>query len=341
MRTGCNKIASCLGYWICFPILCGLIVILSACSASDHDDSFAFINSDREVPSFSADSAYYYIEKQVDFGPRNPGSAGHRKTLDYLVKTLETYAGSDAVYVQRFTHTGYEEDVYEMGNIIASFQPQLSDRIMLLAHWDTRPRAERENDPVLRHEPIPGADDGGSGVGVLLEMARLFQEHPPPVGVDIILFDGEDYGHEGDLEFYFLGSRYWVANPPVPEYDPRFGILLDMVGAENAVFPREGFSMQYASPLVDQVWELAANLGYGHFFVDRSGAEVADDHWIINRKAGIPTINIIHHRPSSSGNNGLFPDYWHTHNDNMEIICEETLQAVGDVLTTFVYTRLR
>ncbi|MDG5765840.1 M28 family peptidase [Balneolales bacterium ANBcel1] len=310
-----------------------------ACSSEADNDRFGLVDRDRHVPAFSADSAYHFIEQQVAFGPRNPGSAGHAQAMEYLAETLRKYAGNRSVFIQRFTHVGYEEDLYDMGNIIASFRPDVTDRIMLLAHWDTRPRAERDGDPRLRHEPIPGADDGGSGVGVLLELARLFRDHPPPVGVDIILFDGEDYGHEGDLDYYFLGARHWAANPPVPGYRPRFGILLDMVGGEGAVFPKEGFSMQYAPQLVREVWAQAAELGYEELFPDRRGSTIADDHWIVNRDAGIPTINIIHHKPPESG--GVrFPEYWHTHDDNMEIISRETLQAVGEVMTHFIYTRI-
>ncbi len=325
-----------------------LIIMLSAasfipaCKRDQADPRLSFTEHSRDVPSFDADTAYNYIAAQLAFGPRNPGSEGHRLTLDYLTSRLREYAGPQSVYVQRFTHTGYTGETYQMGNIIAAFRPEMGDRIMLLAHWDTRPRAEKDPDPRRRNEPIPGADDGGSGVGVLLELARIFRDNPPPVGVDILLFDGEDYGREGDLDYYFLGSRYWSNNPPVPGYRPRFGILLDMVGARGAVFPREGFSMQYAPRLVDEVWRIAGELGYGDLFLDEKGSSIADDHWIINRKTGIPTINIIHHKPPQPMQREVsFPDYWHTHADDLEIIDTATLQAVGDVLLELIYNRIR
>ncbi len=319
-----------------------IIVLLQACGDEEPDPRLTFTERDRDVPAFNADSAYQFIAAQLAFGPRNPGSEGHRLTRGYLAQKLGEYAGPHAVYVQPFTHTGYTGETYDMSNIIAAFRPDLSDRIMLLAHWDTRPRAERDPDPRRRNEPIPGADDGGSGVGVLLEMARIFRDHPPPVGVDILLFDGEDYGREGDLDYYFLGSRYWSNNPPVPGYRPRFGILLDMVGARDAVFPREGFSMQYAPRVVDEVWRIASELGHDDLFLDEKGSSIADDHWIINRNTGIPTINIIHHKPPRPLQTDVsFPEYWHTHADDMDIIGTETLQAVGDVLLELIYNRIR
>ena len=319
-----------------------LMLTLSACDREPEDSRLSFIDRNREVPVFSADTAYHFIGRQVAFGPRNPGSQGHRHTKEYLAGTLKRFAGPQAVFVQPFTHTGYTGETYQMGNIIASFRPELGDRIMLLAHWDTRPRAEKDPDPARRSQPIPGADDGGSGVGVLLELARIFHDHPPPVGVDILLFDGEDYGREGDMEYYFLGSRYWSENPPVPGYRPRFGILLDMVGARDAVFPREGFSMRYAPRLVDEIWEIARQMGHHDRFIDEKGSSIADDHWIINRKTGIPTINIIHHKPPRPLQTGIsFPDYWHTHDDDMDIIGEQTLQAVGEVLLELIYNRIR
>ncbi|MEX0680868.1 MAG: M28 family peptidase [Balneolales bacterium] len=323
-------------------VLClALYICVLACSKKESDGLLTFVNRDRETPSFIADSAYMHIERQVNFGPRNPGSEAHRLTRNYLVETLKRYAGNQAVFVQAFTHVGYEGNKYGMSNIISSFNPEMEDRFMLLAHWDTRPRADQDSDERLRSEPIPGADDGGSGAGVLLELSRIFREHPPPIGIDIILFDGEDYGYEGDLDSYFLGSRYWSENPPVPGYRPRFGILLDMVGAEGAVFPREGFSMQYAPGLVEEIWAVAREKGYARYFSDVRGTDIMDDHWIINRNTDIPTINIIHHKPPEYRTQVIFPDHWHTHEDDMDVISTATLQAVGDVLVELIYNRIR
>lgn len=331
--TGCQEQYVDMGLrnHILLPVL---ILFLTGCETEE--PRFALERQGQEVPDFSADSAYQFIEQQLVFGPRNPNSEGHRFTKEYLEEKLREYAGANSVFVQSFQWQGYDE-LLEMHNIIAAFEPSRNDRIVLAAHWDTRPRGEE--DPESPNDPIPGADDGGSGVGVLLELARIFSENPPPVGVDIILFDGEDYGRSGDLQNYFLGARYWGNNPPVPGYNPRFGILLDMVGGRGATFLKEGHSMQFAPSLVDAIWEAGHELGYEDYFVDEQGAYVSDDHMIVERLTGIPMINIIHHRRNENGS-ARFPEYWHTHRDNLEIIDRNTLQAVGDLMTELIYNRI-
>lgn len=295
-----------------------------------------FSEKGRDVPEFSSDSAYAYIKKQVDQGPRVPNTYGHVKTREFLESKLKEYAGSNSVFSQEFSEEGYGETL-EMVNIIAAFNTTSQDRIMLCAHWDTRPRADE--DTSRSSEYIAGADDGASGVGVLLELARIFSENPPPVGVDIVLFDGEDYGTQGDLNKYFLGSRYWSNNPPVPGYSPRFGILLDMVGAERAVFPKESYSMSYAPNLVNELWGIAGEKGYSDIFLNEDGAGVLDDHYIVYQNAKIPTIDIINHTVGADGNIKFAP-HWHTHRDDLPIIDKNTLQAVGDVLLELIYNRI-
>lgn len=317
--------------------LLGILLLFAAGCDQSGDEGLHFEKKGRNVPAFSADSAYHFVQKQVDFGPRNPGSAAHRQQLDYMRQKLEAYAGSGNVFVQRFDHVGYDADTLHLANVIAAFNPTNPDRIMLSAHWDTRPRAEQADS--AKNQPILGADDGGSGVAVLLELARLFKDHKPPVGVDIIFFDGEDYGREGDQSRYFLGSRYWAQNPPVPGYHPRFGILLDMVGGKDAVFPKEVMSKRYAPNLVDEIWSIAGQMNYTTLFPDREGAGISDDHLVINDILQIPTIDIIHHRAGANGR-AVFPPYWHTHRDNMDIISRPTLQATGDILAELVYNRL-
>ena len=311
-----------------------LIATLISCSPTDNDIQFS--NKGKEVPEFSSDMAYTYIEEQVAFGPRVPNSEAHRNAIAYFREHFSSTAGSDAVFVQEFETEVYG-DTLQLFNLVAAFGLEHSDRIVLAAHWDSRPRAEE--DPDNPGEPIDGADDGGSGVGVLMELATIFAEHGVPVGVDIILFDGEDYGESGDLSNYFLGSRHWSQNPPVPGYSPRFGILLDMVGGTGAVFPKEGYSMNYAPDLVNQIWMVADEMGYGDLFPDELGGAVSDDHMIVERYTGIPMINIIHHRRGAGGRVQFAP-YWHTQNDTMDIIDKEVLQAVGEVLLEMIYNRI-
>ncbi|MDZ7680409.1 MAG: SDR family NAD(P)-dependent oxidoreductase [Fodinibius sp.] len=313
-----------------------LIVSLMVSCTPDDSNRLNFEPQGRQVPSFNADSAYYFIEQQVNFGPRNPGSEGHQQTEEYLLQKLRSYAGNRNVFPQHFTAAGYEGDTLNLTNVIAAFNSQSSDRIMLCAHWDTRPRADK--DAKNTSTPILGADDGGSGVGVLLELARIFQDNPPPIGVDIVLFDGEDYGREGDMSKYFLGSRYWSNNPPVQGYSPRFGILLDMVGGETARFPKEGNSMRYAPALVNEIWSIANENGGNSRFLQKKGGNISDDHVVINQTLGIPTINIIRHNTDPETHQ--FAPYWHTQNDDMSVIGKNTLQEVGNVLTELIYNRL-
>lgn len=306
-----------------------VLALMAACGDPKPVGRYDFEVSDRSVPVFDADSAYAYLKAQVDFGPRNPGSEGHALTRDWLISQLKAASGNQ-VFAQDFTAEGYGETL-AMTNIIAAFNPAASSRILLCAHWDTRPRSDRDADAAKQDQPLLGANDGASGVAVLLELARLFRDHPPPIGVDIVLFDGEDYGHETDIDKYFLGSRHWSANPPVAGYMPRFGILLDMVGGRGARFPKEGFSMRYARPVVEEVWRIAEEQGHGALFLNQNGAPVADDHMILNQVYGLPTINIIHHP---------FPDVWHTTDDTLEHIDPKTLKVVGEVLVEFIYRRV-
>lgn len=314
-------------------LLAVVALIVISCNSGS---GLQFSEKGREVPAFSSDSAYKYIETQVNFGPRVPNTEPHSQARNYFELKMKQYAGRNAVFTQEFTSEGYNETL-ELANIIAAFNPTSQDRIMLSAHWDTRPRADE--DSARQSEFIQGADDGGSGVGVLIELARILSENPPPIGVDIVLFDGEDYGTQGDLSNYFLGSRYWSKNPPVPGYSPRFGILLDMVGAENAVFPKESYSMSYAPNLVNELWGIASEKGHDNLFLNENGAGVLDDHYIIYQNTRIPTIDIINHSVGENGNTQFAP-HWHTHQDNLNIIDKSTLQAVGDVLLELIYNRI-
>lgn len=312
-----------------------IFLILFGCNS---EPNLQFQKQGREVPDFSADQAYQYIEKQIYFGPRVPNTKAHRGTLQYIREHLVETAGENSVYVQSF-QTDVYGDTLQLHNILVSFGTGNQDRIMLAAHWDSRPYSDAESDSLNQKKPVLGADDGASGVAVLMELANVFSENPPPIGVDIILFDGEDYGRKSDLDHYFLGSRHWGNNPPVPGYKPRFGILLDMVGAKNAQFPKEGYSMDFAPNLVNEIWAIGQEFGYDELFVDEIGGEIADDHYFVERLAGIPMIDIINYRMSPTGQVEFAP-HWHTQQDDLDIIDPYVLQGVGDVLLELIYNRI-
>ncbi len=289
------------------------------------------------TPSFNQDSAFQFIQSQVDFGPRVPNSKAHSNCAIWMEKKLNDYGAT--TLVQEAVVTAFNGDKLNMKNIIAQFSPEKSRRIMLFAHWDTRPVADK--DDKRKSEPIDGANDGGSGVGVLLEIARQFSLKEPTVGVDIILFDAEDYGtFEGSIssmpDSWCLGSQYWANNPPVLNYQPKYGILLDMVGGSNAKFPKEYISMYHARNVVEKVWSTAKKLGFSNYFIDTELTQyqaITDDHLYVNALANIPSIDIISYDP----NENSFGDFHHTHEDNMEIIDKNTLKAVGQTVMEVVY----
>lgn len=292
------------------------------------------------APDFNGDSAYSYVQQQVGFGPRVPETPAHDSTLAWLSAKLEGYA--DKVYLQTDRVEVYNGQQKKFTNVIAAFNPESVKRIMLSAHWDTRPYGDHDEDPTKWSQPILGANDGASGVGVLLEVARLLKAYPVKVGVDIILFDIEDYGQpEFDKgpqkpDTYGLGSQYWAKNPHVPNYDARFGILLDMVGAKGSMFRMEGYSMQFAPSIVKKVWAIGGELGYGQHFVFLPAQPIQDDHYYVNVLRGVPTIDIIHLAPDPQ-NNRIFHPSWHTHDDTMENIDPKVLKAVGQTLMEVIH----
>ena len=275
-----------------------------------------------DIPQFNTDKAWDYLIAQCRFGPRNPGSNGHTVCLDYLEYELRKYTGR--VYLQPFTHYDKRlKTTFYMDNIIADFGEGDSPKIILCAHWDTRPRSDMDPDPANRHKPILGANDGASGVGVLLEMARLFSEIPPPVPVQIILFDGEDYGRVGENWDYLLGSKHFAktANPA----DYRYAVLLDLIGDEDLEIKREYNSYKYCRDLQDKVWRIAEEVG-SFQFSERMTHPIIDDHLSLI-EIGIPAIDII----------DLEFEYWHTQGDTPEHCRRESLKAVGKVLVRLIY----
>jgi glutaminyl-peptide cyclotransferase len=276
------------------------------------------------TPGFDGSRAYADLKKQTDFGPRTPQSDAHRQCLAYLVSELKQSA--ESVTEQQFTEKGYDRETLALTNVFASFNKQASTRVLLVAHWDSRPRADQDPIEANRLKPILGANDGASGVAILLELARQLKQMPPSVGVDILLVDGEDYGKSQDLEKYFLGAKYFAKTMP-PTYKPLFGILLDMVGAADLRIPMEQNSMKYAPNVVGIVWTAAQELGITQFAAV-PGEQIEDDHLALN-EAGIPTIDLI----------DFDYRYWHTLEDTADKCSPESLEAVGKVLIHVIYTK--
>lgn len=284
------------------------------------------------APTFNSDSAYYYIQSQLDFGTREMNSKGHEACAKWLIAKSKQFA--DTVYVQKFDAKSFDGKILKCTNIIASINPRATSRILLASHWDSRPWADQDTKDT--DKPILAANDGASGVAVLMEISRAIKSQSlTNIGVDIFFIDAEDYGQSGYDDSYCLGSQYWGENLHLSGYKADFGILLDMVGAPNAVFAREGNSSFNAGWVLDKVWTNAAQLGYSNFFSNQQIGAITDDHVYINQLAKIPTIDIIHYDPSSSS--GTFGNYWHTHGDNMNVIDKNTLNAVGRTLLYTVY----
>jgi glutaminyl-peptide cyclotransferase len=320
-----------------------LFTMLIACS--EKQDKPSTVSKPVEVarvvaPRFNADSAYQLIEKQVSFGPRVPNTQAHEKCGFYLTNTLKNSGWE--VQTQEFNAKAFDGTSLRLKNIIASYNPKVKKRVLLAAHWDTRPFADQDDESKMK-VPIDGANDGGSGVGVLLEIARAISSSDSKlsIGVDIILFDGEDYGQPDFAmemgwikDSWCLGSQYWAKNKHQADYLAFYGILLDMVGARNAKFAKEGISMRYAPSVVKKVWETAHQLGFQGYFIDQQSPAITDDHVYVNEIAGIPMIDIIEF--NTLGQN-YFGDYWHTHADNMDIIDKATLDVVGQTVLTVLY----
>lgn len=314
----------------------GLLLLLVGACSSDAPKKEKSIKPKVEVPNFNADSAYHFVQTQVDFGPRYISSKGWESCGNYLFNTLKRY--TPYVQEQNTPFTTYDGKNHQLRNIIAEFYPEKNNRILLCAHWDTRHVAD--HDIENSNQPILGANDGGSGVGVLLEIARQLALKNSKIGVDIIFFDAEDYGQpENSLSApqehtWCLGSQYWSNNPHKQDYYARYGILLDMVGAPNAVFTHEAVSKHFAASTLKKVWSTANQLGYGGYFVNRMSPQIIDDHYYINNLAHIPTIDIIEH---DSETRSGFNKHWHTHGDDMDNISKETLDAVGQTVLTVIY----
>jgi len=287
----------------------------------------------KNKPTFDSNKSFQNLLDQVAFGPRNPGSTGHSRAKDYLIKTLKRYA--DRVIEQNFVYHDKRDSLikYNGTNIIASFnlEPEDPGRIMLTAHWDTRPFADEEKDSSKWSTPIPGANDGASGVAVLLEIARILKENSTNTGIDIILFDLEDIGDNektyssGNGNPYCIGSEYFVNN--LGNYRPKYGILLDMVGDKNLSIVKEANSYYSAPDIIKLIWDAADKIN-SPVFIDKTGEGIMDDH-VHFLKRGIKVVDLIQ-QP--------FPDYWHTLEDTPDKCSHESLKQVGEVLVELLYS---
>jgi len=282
------------------------------------------------VPKFDKGNAFRYLVEQCEFGPRNPNSIGYKQCLDYLQKTLAGFA--DTIFLQPFVLDDLvNEESYDLTNIIARFKVDEPEQILIGAHWDTRPWADEDPEPEKRNDPIVGANDGASGVAVVLELARILNVSPPPIGVTLVLFDGEDMGRPGIPKSYAQGSLAFAKDLPIEKPDE--AIILDMIGDAELHIPIERFSYQQNRQLVKKLWGLAKVLNLGAF-ESRIIHTIYDDHVPLWAEAKIPAVDIIDFNYPNSNKN-----YWHTTQDLPENCSAESLGQVGTLLVHYIYGR--
>ncbi len=291
------------------------------------------------VPDFNADSAFSYVKTQTDFGPRVPNTDAHKACASWLASKLRAF-GAETI-VQDIEVTAFDGTRIKGFNIIGQYKPESKRRVIICSHWDSRPWADNDPDQANHKTPVDAANDGASGVGVILEIARQMHASLPEIGVDCILLDAEDWGPGSDwkgsetADMWGLGTQYWARHKHAPEYNARYAILLDMVGGQDAVFYREAYSVRYAQTVVDKVWKAAEATGNGRFFNNQISGYVTDDHLFINGIAKIPAIDIIPYYPDCAASS--FGPTWHTVSDNIEHIDKSTLRAVGQTVMSVIY----
>lgn len=323
-------------------IISFLILLCVICSCSTTKKSQT---TEQTVVSveFNADSAYAFCAAQCDFGPRTMNSEAHERCSEWIQQQFRQYGYQ--VQLQKADLKGYDGTILKSTNIIASQHPSPNTqqpRIFICAHWDSRPWADNDPDEANWRKPVMAANDGASGVAVMLELARLLQQNDSArMAVDFICFDAEDWGipqweNDVDGDSWALGAQYWSASNLPQQGNYQFGILLDMVGGQSAKFYREGYSLKYAHNIVERVWQAANTAGYATVFPYLDGGYVTDDHVPVNEKAGIPCIDIINHYPDCEQSS--FGPTWHTVNDDMQHIDKNTLKAVGQTLIQLIYS---
>lgn len=320
-----------LKFFLYFTAIIALVGCKAQKQASDSNSASDSATA-TAVVDFNGNNAYNLVKAQCDFGPRVPGTPAHSKCAEWLEQQLRDYC--DSTIVQQAQVTTFDGTTLNIKNLIGSINPDADNRILLLAHWDCRPWADNDPDPAKHKEPVMGANDAASGVAVLLELARVMNNKKPTVGVDILLTDAEDWGTNNVEESWALGTQYWAKHPHVEGYSPRFGILLDMVGAKGAKFSKEIQSMQYAPSVVNEVWDMAQQSGYGSYFDNNAGGAITDDHIVVNQM-GIKCIDIIDMR--QGGDTGFF-DGWHTTGDTLDKIDPTVLKVVGQTVANVIYS---
>ncbi len=350
-----------------FYLFASLLLLVTSCGGAKKTPAEPSAATSLAAPvdiAFSADSAYAFCQAQCDFGPRTMNSEAHERCGQWIVEKFQSFGLH--VTEQRATLKGFDGTPLLSNNIIASYRPDLANRVLVCAHWDSRPWADNDPDPANHSKPVMAANDGASGVAVMLELARLISsserraEHAesadadetsptsgaeanaqpstlnPQLGIDFICFDAEDWGDDGYSDSWALGAQHWAKNLHKPGYKARFGILLDMVGGQQARFCCEGYSLYYAPQVVKRVWRAAEESGYSSYFPREDGGTITDDHVPVNEVAKIPCIDIIPYYPLCEQSS--FGPTWHTVNDDMQHIDRSTLKAVGQTLVQVLFT---
>lgn len=302
------------------PFVTVLCAILTLASCSRGQDG-----AGKGRTAFDGRTALTYVQTQLDFGPRIPGSPGAQRCGDWIIAQM--HARADTVVVQSWTHTTADHKTFPLRNILARWRPAATDRVLYITHWDTRPVSDESPNPAERALPVPGANDGASGVALFVALGDVLKRTPPTVGVDLLFVDGEDYGQFGPpLKDVLLGSTYFAAHPPDSAYRPLFGILWDMIGDRNLQIYQEGNSMQRAPEVVSRVWQQASDLGYADYFIPRYKYTITDDH-VPLLDAGYRVIDVIDYD---------YQEFHHTPRDTFDKVSAHSLQVVGDVATALV-----
>lgn len=322
-------------------LLIALAVLLLAACGNTKKGAVETTAAEPTGPAFMADSAYLFCQQQCDFGPRTMNSEAHERCGAWIADRFRQY-GMEVIQ-QQADLRGYDGTVLKSTNIIASYRPEQQERILICAHWDSRPWADNDPDEANHRKPVMAANDGASGVAVMLEIARLLQRDTLGIGVDFICFDAEDWGtpqwaegNLGDGDTWALGAQYWSTHLHRDGYTARYGILLDMVGGQGARFCQEQMSMYYAPDIVRKVWAAAETVGYGSYFPKEEGGGITDDHLPVNQNAHIPCIDIIPYYPDCDASS--FGPTWHTVSDDMQHIDKNTLQAVGQTIVQVLFS---